>query len=788
MTTRGPLFRRSFISVLFATVAATGTPAHAATWCVDTTSELVLALATSAESAEDDDVRVRSGTFSITSNITLSFNGALSVRGGWTAGCLLQSNDPGSSRITTATPGQFGIVLRPRDGDLSVERLTFDRLDGVVLQDLGNSSSVVGEIRLLRNRFILNDFGPIVRARDKNVRVENNIVTGSLQRTFQLDRSLGTAPFVADIHNNTFIGGTEGARITGTPGTVRLRNNVMDGAYASGGIVIVDGVVTVNHNSLDGGFTYLNGGSASPMFDNDLVIDPMFDAAFVPQAGSPLINSGSNNIAGGLPSVDFAGGPRRIGSRVDRGARESTISDLTTLTVTSSADSGAGTLRQAILDANVTAIEETIAFNIAGGCPRIITLATPLPTVSSTLTIDGFTQPGAAPNTLWNSDNDGDDSVHCVVLASNGTRALNLTPGPDQDITIRGLAFYRATEAQIRVNGSGRATIIGNTFNTGTTLFEPSVPQYAITVDAAGGTRIGGSDAADRNIIGRASLAGVRLGPGTGRLVIGNFIGLSKSGTGDVGNGIGVDVEDGQMDSIDGNYIGHNDSFGIRIEGALSVTDIQRNSVGRAQAGMQGSAANGNDGIRLGDGERFFLRQNTVAYNMGDGINVGRDAGIADHGLNRTYANADLGINVHPNGVNPNGNDTGVSGPNRGQNYPVLSAANGTDFAGVVSGTLQSANGSYEITFYRSTSCDPSGHGEGREFVGAVVATISNGTTDTDGSISFTANFGASVNMDGQFLTAIATERGGPDDGAASEYSACLEYRSTILFSNGFEP
>ncbi|MCE3003732.1 MAG: right-handed parallel beta-helix repeat-containing protein [Xanthomonadaceae bacterium] len=782
-----PRYRCTCATALFVLGAVPFGPAYAATYCADDTAELVLALAAAAQSAEDDDVRVRSGTFSLTDDIFVVMNGALRLSGGWTAGCLLQSSSPGSSRITAATPGRYGIALRPRDGDLTVERLTFDRLDHIELRDFGTSSTVIGDINLLRNRFIDNDLGPIVSTKDKNVRVENNIVTGSLGRTFQFDRTAATAPFVADIHNNTFVGGTEGVRILGAPGAVRLRNNVMDGTYTSGGIVIVTGAVTVNHNAFDGGFTFSSGGSASPQFDNVVGIDPMFDASFVPQAGSSLVNSGTNSIVGGLPSVDFAGSPRRIGSRVDRGARESTISDVDTLTVTSSADSGPGTLRQAILDANVTAIEETIAFNLSGSCPRSISLATPLPTISSTVTIDGFTQPGSSPNALPDSAADGDDSVHCVVLASNGARALNLTPGPDQEITVRGLAFYRATEAQIRVSGSGRATIIGNAFNTGTSIFEPSVPQYAITVDGATGTRIGGNDPADRNIIGRASVAGVRLGPGTFRNVLRNFIGLSKSGTGDVGNGIGIEIDDGQNDSIDGNFIGHNDSFGVLVRGALSVASINRNFVGRAQGGMQGSAGNGNDGIRFNDGERFILRQNSVAYNAGAGISVSRDAAIADYGLNSTFANVALGIDVYPDGVNFNGTDTGTSG-NRGQNYPVLASAAGSSAAGWVSGTLQSANGTYEITVYRSTSCDVSGHGEGRTFVGATTATISNGTSSEDGTTAFTANVTTSGNFEGQFLTAIAAERGGPDDGASSEYSACIAYQVVDLFSNGFEP
>lgn len=777
------------VCTLFAVYALLVEPVQAATWCADTTQELVLALASAAQSADDDEVRVRSGTFSITSNIDLPINGALSVRGGWSINCLLQSNDPGSSRITTATPGEFNILLRQRDGDLSIERLTFDRLDGVALQDVGNGSSVVDEIRLQRNRFINNDFGPIVRAGDKNVRVENNIVIGSLQRSFQFDRSTATAPIVADIHNNTFVGGTEGVRITGTPGTVRLRNNVMDGTYASGGIVIASGVVTVNHNSLDGGFTYIGGGSASPAFDNDLVIDPMFDAAFVPQDGSPLINSGTNSIPGGLPSVDFAGSPRRIGSRVDRGARESTISDLETLTVTSSADAGPGTLRQAILDANVTAIEEVIAFDIPGSCPRSIVLNTPLPTVSSTLTLDGFTQPGSSPNNLTDGAAEGDNSVHCVALASNSTRALNLSPGLSQTVTVRGLAFYRATEAQIRITGGGSAVLTGNTFNTGTSLFELDVPQYAISIDGAPDTRIGGNDPADRNIIGRASIAGVRLGPGSERALIRNFIGIGKSGANDVGNGIGVLVVDGQFDSIDGNYIGHNDQQGLRIEGAQSVLNVQRNVIGRTQAGLTFDASNGSDGIRVIASAGMFLRQNTIAYNVGDGIAVQSGARKVDLGINRTYANGGLGVELTPLGVDSNTIDTGASGANGGQNYPVLTVAIGGDTAGQVSGTLQSANGDYEITLYRSTFCDESGHGEGRFFVGAASVTISNGGANTDGSASFSATVtDAGGGLDGSPITALAARRGGSNDGNTSEFSACVEYRLIDVFADGFEP
>jgi hypothetical protein len=70
-----------------------------------------------------------------------------------------------------------------------------------------------------------------------------------------------------------------------------------------------------------------------------------------------------------------------------------------TYTVTTTADSGAGSFRQAILDANANAGPDTIAFNIAGSGVQTISLASALAPLTSPVTIDGYTQPGASPNT-----------------------------------------------------------------------------------------------------------------------------------------------------------------------------------------------------------------------------------------------------------------------------------------------------------------------------------------------------------------------------------------------------
>src|SRR5271154_3403576 len=71
-------------------------------------------------------------------------------------------------------------------------------------------------------------------------------------------------------------------------------------------------------------------------------------------------------------------------------------------------DSGAGSLRQAILDANVHANQggpDLIAFNIAGTSVHTISPSTALPTITDPVIIDGYSQPGSSPNTLANGEN-----------------------------------------------------------------------------------------------------------------------------------------------------------------------------------------------------------------------------------------------------------------------------------------------------------------------------------------------------------------------------------------------
>src|SRR6185369_5659134 len=103
-----------------------------------------------------------------------------------------------------------------------------------------------------------------------------------------------------------------------------------------------------------------------------------------------------------------------------------------TFTVNSTADPGTGTcdaaectFREAITAANAAAGLDNISFNIPGTGPFTITPLSFLPTITSPVVIDGYTQPGSSPNTLPDSDN----AVLMIIIdlsrANGGSISIN---------------------------------------------------------------------------------------------------------------------------------------------------------------------------------------------------------------------------------------------------------------------------------------------------------------------------------------------------------------------------
>ena len=523
------------------------------------------------------------------------------------------------------------------------------------------------------------------------------------------------------------------------------------------------------------------------------MIDPMLDSNYRPiEPGSPVIDTGSDFPTGGLPSRDQSGNSRRIGGRVDRGAYESSVSNVQTLTVTSSANSGAGTLRQAILDANANAIEKRIVFSLAQACSSTINLTTALPSLTTSTAIAGETQAGSQ-ETLHPRLFDG---TPCVVLngAGNLANGLNFaTASAGQRMSVSGLAFYGFTSEAVRISGPGRDIVRGNTFGTGAPILAQGFTDAAIRIDNAPGTLIGGRSPDARNVISRAVLSGIHLLDGVGgRDIIGNNIGIALNGNLALANGTGILIAGGAGDRIERNYIGFNTGRGIRIvAGAQASSDvvITHNGLGIAPGNASSGedpadAGNVSNAVRVENGSGHRILDNDIRFNDGDALAVLAAARRVEIARNQISRNTGQAIDLSPDGINLNDNDVGATGANDSLNFPNLSAALGNPDSGFAQGLLQSRNGCFRIEVFASPVCDANGFGEADLLIGSGLVTITNATA-SNGSIAFSIPIADEDDpLIGRQITAIAIE----SNGNSSEVSACRTYvLGPNIFANGFE-
>jgi hypothetical protein len=312
-----------------------------------------------------------------------------------------------------------------------------------------------------------------------------------------------------------------------------------------------------------------------------------------------------------------------------------------TYTVTNTNDSGAGSLRQAITNANGTpGVADTIEFNISGSGVHTIVLATPLPDITDDVEIHGFTQPGSGPNT--NGPGLPDNSVHLIEIdgtnSGGGIGAGVLRIAATADFVVEGLVINRAPGAAIQVNGavgSVRGCFIG-TDPTGTTAFPNT---FGMEIEGSAGVQIGGELPAQRNVI--SGNAGSQIGfgcysaGGSGHVIQGNFLGPDATGTAvplpiPAGNqrGIGLcfnvtDVTIGGSTAAARNIISGNAFIGVDISNSfcgncVTAIKVQGNYIGTDLTGTL-PLANLTSGIRDNTVGNDIL-DNLISGNAGDGV------------------------------------------------------------------------------------------------------------------------------------------------------------------------
>jgi CSLREA domain-containing protein len=366
--------------------------------------------------------------------------------------------------------------------------------------------------------------------------------------------------------------------------------------------------------------------------------------------------------------------------------------------------------------------------------------------------IDGIAVDGGGNNTI------GGTASGAGNLASGNT---------NQGISIFGVDFASTTGNVVRgniagTNAAGTAAIPNGTgFGDGVRMLN------AINTTVVG------------NLIS-GNPFGVRINGAvsTGNTVQGNYIGTNLTGATAIPNTVGVLIENdagantiGGASAGQGNLISGNTSSGIALDQGTGIV-IQGNSIGASATGS--ALGNGGNGIRLGSrtaseiptfipatntqvGGTAAGAANLIANNGQAGVAVLAGQGNSILG-NSISANGALGIDLDADGLTANDPGDPDVGSNGRQNFPIITDAR-TDG---LTGTLNSvANATFRLEFFSNATCDASGNGEGKTYLGT-----RNVTTDGAGNATFSLPVPIAV---GEFATATATDSANN----TSEFSAC---------------
>lgn len=321
---------------------------------------------------------------------------------------------------------------------------------------------------------------------------------------------------------------------------------------------------------------------------------------------------------------------------------------LRTFTVTNSADSGPGSLRQAMLDSNSHPGIDTIDFDIADGSNNLILPQSPLPAITDPTIIDATTQPGYTGVPLVKVSG---------VLAGVDATGFAIESGQS---TVKGL-IIDGFDVGLQLDGGGN-TIVGNWIGPDTTAGLNSGNRKDGVVIPAGstGNRIGGDHPLDGNVISQNADAGVVVA-GSNNTLWGNFVGTDATGLVALGNATGIVVagannQIGGPGAGQGNLISGNTGDGLEIVGQTATGNVIQGNVIGLDLGHGHAVGNGGAGLVLGEG----ASQNLVGGNdTGMGNLINNDAGIAIHIEGGASLNQILGNTITTSGIPNSDNNSG---------------------------------------------------------------------------------------------------------------------------------
>ena len=273
-------------------------------------------------------------------------------------------------------------------------------------------------------------------------------------------------------------------------------------------------------------------------------------------------------------------------------------------------------LRGAIGRANTDNDASIITFHIdPGGIQTITVLAANggLPAITQPVLVDGTSQlEGGEPCIPMHN-------TPCVRLTAQPGLAAGpgLTVGAS-NVTIRSLAIYGFLGDGLRVStGAGNVTVAGNFLGTADGETAGQNNTGMTVAEGAGAVTIGGTTAADRNLIAGNGFGGLILA-GSGTTVTGNYFGMDKDGAAVIGNGLGqASIETASGNTVGGtlagagNVINGSDGEGVLITGSNNI--VQGNFIGTNPAGTAALADTNDEGVRVEGGTDNTIGGTTAA-------------------------------------------------------------------------------------------------------------------------------------------------------------------------------
>lgn len=294
--------------------------------------------------------------------------------------------------------------------------------------------------------------------------------------------------------------------------------------------------------------------------------------------------------------------------------------------VTNVNDHGAGSLRQAILNANATAGPDMIVFNIPGSGVRTINLLFPLPEITDPVVIDATTQPefAGAPLIELNGQQPSSNTVGFLISAGGSIIRGFVVGGFDRAIYLKGGSGNVIQGNHIGVDSNGTMVRYNDT---------------GIFIYNSSNNLVGGTSSAARNVISGNGADGIALA-GSGNQIQGNFIGTNASGTVAVPNG----------------------NNGIEIG---SFAPASNNTIGGTAPGAGNLISGNHYGVR-GTGFGNLIQGNLIGTNAAGTAPIGNDVGVSSDGANNLIGGTEPGarniISGNGIGVEISGSDSMLQG------------------------------------------------------------------------------------------------------------------------------